>query len=141
MSKLAKFRALSWPEQRLFLQSALSLPLVSMALATLGIARLRRVFEGSWRADGPIPCALDAAAIAALVSKAANNIPVRTNCLTQSLWLHALLMRRGKRSALRIGVRRMAERFEAHAWVECEGMVMNDTPKARDRYAAFDRSL
>ncbi|MEB3826593.1 lasso peptide biosynthesis B2 protein [Phormidium sp. CCY1219] len=63
------------------------------------------------------------------------------NCLKKSLVLWGLLRRQGIDSELRIGVRREEGKFEAHAWVECEGFVLNDSGNVRDRFATFDRPI
>ncbi len=63
------------------------------------------------------------------------------NCLKKSLVLWGLLRYQGIESELRIGVRRETVKFEAHAWVECEGFVLNDTPNVRDRFAMFERAI
>jgi len=40
-----------------------------------------------------------------------------------------------------IGVRKATGRFEAHAWVELRGVVLNDSADVRERFAAFDRAI
>jgi hypothetical protein len=45
----------------------------------------------------------------------------RMQCLRQALTLRALLGEHGIPTELRLGVRREAERFLAHAWLEYEG--------------------
>lgn len=51
------------------------------------------------------------------------------DCLPRSLTLYLLLRRRGVPATLRIGVKRYP--FGAHAWVECLGEVLDDTPTPR----------
>ena len=64
-----------------------------------------------------------------------------TNCLKQSLVLWILLRSQGILSELRIGVQRESAKFTAHAWVEYQGIVLNDTDDVHQRYQAFDRSF
>ena len=64
-----------------------------------------------------------------------------TNCLKQSLVLWILLRSQGILSELRIGVQRESDKFTAHAWVEYQGIVLNDTDDVHQRYQAFDRSF
>jgi hypothetical protein len=48
-----------------------------------------------------------------------------TTCLGRALVVHTMLRRHGHAAILRIGVRRDgAASFEAHAWVECNGVVV-----------------
>jgi Transglutaminase-like superfamily len=61
------------------------------------------------------------------------------NCLKQSLVLWFLLRDRGIMSELRIGVQRESDKFSAHAWVEHQGIVLNDTDDVHQRFHAFDR--
>ncbi len=62
-------------------------------------------------------------------------------CLQKSLVLWGLLRHQGIDSELRIGVRREASNFEAHAWVESEGFVLNDTQDVGERFAMFERPI
>jgi hypothetical protein len=64
-----------------------------------------------------------------------------TNCLKQSLVLWILLRNQGIISELRIGVQRESNKFSAHAWVEYQGIVLNDTDDVHQRFQAFDRSF
>lgn len=64
-----------------------------------------------------------------------------TNCLKQSLVLWILLRSQGILGVLRIGVRKEADTFSAHAWVEYQGIVLNDTEDVHQRFQAFDRSF
>jgi Transglutaminase-like superfamily len=48
-----------------------------------------------------------------------------------------LLGRQGIASSVRIGTRKREEKFEAHAWVECDGVALNEPEHAHKHYAAF----
>jgi hypothetical protein len=61
--------------------------------------------------------------VTSAVARAARVVP-RATCLTQSLTASVLLGRHGYPTTLRLGVAREAGRFDAHAWVECEGRVV-----------------
>lgn len=68
------------------------------------------------------------------VRAASRRIPAAT-CLTQSLALHYLLTRAGRRSEIRIGVAKDAEAgFLAHAWVEYDGQPLLSGPEEVARY-------
>ena len=81
-----------------------------------------------------------AQAIARFEQSAARHLFLRTNCLEQSLVVCWLLHRRGIPAALRIGARKQEGRFEAHAWVELNGIVLNRDQGQHLHFAAFDRS-
>jgi hypothetical protein len=63
------------------------------------------------------------------------------NCLNFSLALWWLLARQGIASDLRVGVRKEGEKFEAHAWVECGGVPLNEPELNHQQFAAFDSAL
>ena len=66
---------------------------------------------------------------------------LRVKCLTRSLALARVLASRGVASELRIGVMKDAGMLNAHAWVEWNGVILNDRPHCIAQYAAFDRAL
>lgn len=64
------------------------------------------------------------------------------SCLERSLALWCLLRRNGIEAELRIGAQANGREFAAHAWVEWDGIVLNDSPDVRKRYSTFgSRSL
>jgi len=69
---------------------------------------------------------------------AARHLPVRTNCLDRSLTLWWLLRRRGVASELRIGGRKENGQFEAHAWVELHGAVLDDRSDEGNDFVPFE---
>ena len=66
---------------------------------------------------------------------------VHPSCLAKSLTLWWLLGRQGIPSQLRIGIRKDAEKFEAHAWVDCDGTALNEPDEHHQHYVAFDAAL
>jgi transglutaminase superfamily protein len=65
--------------------------------------------------------------------------PGRALCLEQSLVLYYLLRRRGVQAEYCQGV--IPAPFEAHAWVEYQGTVLNDIDEHARRYARLPRQL
>jgi ribosome-associated translation inhibitor RaiA len=61
--------------------------------------------------------------------------------LAKSLTLWWLLGRQGIASHLRIGIRKEKDKFEAHAWVERDGVALNEPDEHHHHYAAFDSAL
>ena len=66
---------------------------------------------------------------------------VHPSCLVKSLTLWWLLGRQGIGSELRVGVRKEGRNLEAHAWVEREGIALNEPEERHHHYAAFDAAL
>jgi len=74
--------------------------------------------------DGTAEALLIPARIARAVEVASHLVP-RSTCLTKALAAHVLLRRVGHEGVLHIGVARdEAGKFEAHAWLECQGKVI-----------------
>jgi hypothetical protein len=137
---------LSWAERWLLAQALVLLPLTAVALWAVGFRRWQIVL--AWLAPTCDSAGRDEAdllregrATARLVDAAARRGMCRASCLPRSLTLWWLLRRRGMDSHLHIGVRKETGRFEAHAWVEWRGAVLNDGADVRDRFAAFDRPV
>jgi hypothetical protein len=56
-----------------------------------------------------------------------------------TLWW--MLRRDGVDGELHIGARKQGEKFEAHAWVELDGQVLNDGVEVHQHYARFDAPI
>jgi histidinol dehydrogenase len=69
------------------------------------------------------------------VDRAGRYVPGGT-CLSKSLALAWMLRGRGIAAAVRIGVK-SAGRFEAHAWVECDGVAIPDPSGVEARFTAI----
>jgi hypothetical protein len=79
-----------------------------------------------------------ACVIARMESAAARNLFFHASCLEQSMVLWWLLRNRSLPVELRVGARKHGERFEAHAWVEFEGTVLNDAGEEHVHFVPFD---
>ncbi len=144
-SKWARFRKLSWHERWLLTQALVLLPLTFLGLRVFGFNAVYS-FLSRWtnrRGDAQTGQAAwpTARSTAAMVSIAARYGIKRANCLPQSLTLWWLLRRQGIAGELRVGVRKEVDSFEAHAWVEYNGLPVNDRPDVHQRYAAFDGAI
>ena len=52
--------------------------------------------------------------------------------------LDRMLRQRGVESDLRIGVRLIEGRLEAHAWIEVDGQPLNESAAVTDQFAPFE---
>ena len=59
------------------------------------------------------------------VAVAYDVLPFPATCLRQSLVLYGMLERRGVPSRLCLGVARTGSAFDAHAWIECDGVTLD----------------
>ena len=144
--KALKFWRASWQERRLLLEALVLLPVTAVALRVVGFRRwqtflLRRAPQTGHRQNNAEQT-LDLARLAVTsVTRASRFSPWRASCLQQSLTLGWLLRRRGIDSQLRIGVRKEDGRFEAHAWVEHQGVVLYDPGLNSERFVPFERAI
>lgn len=87
----------------------------------------------------PSPVLPDSArAIIRMEAATARHLFFRVNCLEESLVLWWMLRRHGIAADLRIGANKQAGRFEAHAWVEHCGAVLNDPDGEHRKFVPFD---
>lgn len=143
--KYLSFWGLDGNSRWLLLQAFLLLPLIAISLKYWGLKRTQAALARLLPpAKIPIENSLRHSKIIktiGMVRLATSYYQPWANCLKKSLMLWGLLAHQGIESELRIGVRRETIKFEAHAWVECEGFVLNDTPDVRDRYAMFESPI
>jgi hypothetical protein len=59
-------------------------------------------------------------------------------CLVRSLTLWTMLLRRGVRTDLRVGFRKRDDSVEGHAWLEYDGVPINESPSVVATYSVSD---
>jgi transglutaminase superfamily protein len=140
-----KFPLLSGFEQSIALEAMVGLAATWMGLRIAGFQRwktmMARLRRKEMRTVGTAAPLDSVARIAQMELAVASHLPFRTNCLEQSLVLLWLLRRRGIPAELRIGARKESNRFQAHAWVEFDGTVLNDAGAEHLHFVPFDRPV
>jgi hypothetical protein len=123
------------------------LPLTKVGLRTMGFQRWKQLiehFSSSARGMGILEPAYQLE-MAVRITRAAHSAERHglgtPNCLERSLTLWWLLRREAIEGELQIGARKIESRFEAHAWVELRGLVLNDSPDVCKHYARFDAPI
>jgi Transglutaminase-like superfamily len=143
--KLRRFSALDPAAQSLFLRAMFLLPSVSLSLHWRGFLRtqgsLQRLLSMANTERGSPLLPERAALTAHLVNSADRHGWIHSSCLAKSLTLWWLLESQGIESRLRIGIRKENQMFEAHAWVERDGLALNEPEEHHRHYAAFDTSF
>jgi hypothetical protein len=127
---------LSKADRHCLLAAIALLPLVALSLRCRGLLATQRSVAQTGRArrlhgDRALE---QARRIARMTDIAARHTAPWASCLTRSVTLVAMLHRSGIAGELRIGARRLEGRFEAHAWVEVAGTVVNDAVDVTNRY-------
>jgi hypothetical protein len=131
MSFPGSLKGLSVQDWGVALASATLMPLASLLLRRVGVARTRQALAGlpfaasSHRTQGGTRVR-EAQGIARIVHAVARRLVGRPKCLTRSIVLEAILKNRGIECDLKLGTRADAARFSAHAWVEHQGMALAD---------------
>ena len=145
MSSFRKLRRLSANERRLLAQALVLLPLTFCGVYALGVSRWQRFlmrlasFGTTSNRSSNRTSALrshlisedaraseQAKAIARAVKIAAERGLFHANCLQETLVLWCLLRRNHIESEIRFGARKHEGRVQAHAWVELNGVALNE---------------
>jgi hypothetical protein len=143
MHKWRRFAELSPRERRTLLQAGVLLPLVAAGRHTMSLRRLQAwlgralPLGGKFTRDTAMEV-IEARRVARLVQIAANYGVFHPNCLERSLVLWTLLRHRGINGDLRLGMRTQDEHFVAHAWVECNRVVLNDRDDIGDQFVIVE---
>lgn len=133
---------LTWQERWLLLQAFAVLPLIAIGLHLMNFQKLRSLLLRF----SPVPVSVCgdsalqlATSISRLVQAAASRMPFTISCLVRSTTLWWFLRRQGIPSDMRIGINQQQEGFHAHAWVEINGVVLNDRADIHEQYSAFEQ--
>ena len=139
-ARMRKARGLSGREWWVLVYSSLLIPTVWVSLRMFGLPRTLHWAQAPRSSGQTIESlALLPASLGRLVNVAARYGPIRAACLVRSLVLIRILSGRGVAGTLQIGVRKgRSSQLDAHAWVECDGVPVNDHPNVASDFAVFD---
>ena len=115
------------------LRAAVLIPLCALAIRTIALPRLLRMITAR-AARRPAPGRHRSAISVRAIDRASAH-GTGGACLTRSVALMYLLARRGRVTTLKIGARRITGGLAAHAWVEADGIPLNDPADVRAAYA------
>ena len=143
LSKVESLRALSWASRGLLVEAAVAIPAMHLLVRVFGVGPLHDALVRVTSAR--VPAQGDAGGgaservgeVARVVAMAARHAPGDHTCLHRSMALWWMLRRRGFDGRLMMGVRKGDAAFEAHAWVNHAGVVLNDDPAVADRYESL----
>jgi hypothetical protein len=123
LCRLAAYRRLPAEERRIVPWAVLLVAAARLAAPRLGVPRTRRA-----AARLAPRSSLPSRRLACLVAASARALPGPSACLSRSIALEALLRGAGHAAELRIGVARRPDRcgLDAHAWVEVEGVALDE---------------
>lgn len=143
--KYSLFTSLSSEERQILIQAFFMLPIVRLSrrrfLRSLQKVHCSTTLSSTVKTVPDVNTLITARQAARMVSIAANYAPHRSSCLDRSFLLWALLRKRGIDSELLLGARKDQGSFKAHAWVEINGEVLNDTNDVREKFSLFPGSF
>jgi hypothetical protein len=138
-----RYRALDSDARKMFRRAAVLLPLIGASLRLRGYKRTQVWLEA--RCVRRSPALPQTAGNKDIVEKTCRMVRAAVrygmpgaSCLEASLTLWYLLRLQGISATVRIGVRKHANLFEAHAWVEHEGAALNQSEEVHRHFAPFD---
>ena len=147
MKTWTKLKNLTLVEAKLLLQALLLLPAFHLGLKWFGYYRINRFIDNRFPVEqtGNKTNKEDALRISEIttrmVSAASRYGLYHATCLRKSIVLVYLLRKQGIESEVCIGTRRNGGTFEAHAWVEYEGTVINDRADIRENYTLLEDQM
>lgn len=131
---------------RLAIVEALTLPIgISLGFWVLGVPRTQAVLR--WRAlGGKTKTRVVDRELDIRDARRAQRIVRRTsgiggNCLVRSMTLWTILLRRGISTDLRIGFRKRDGRMEGHAWIEHDGVPINEDINNTRTYVPYEQPV
>ena len=143
--KAETWHSFSKSDRALLINAVFLLPIVATSLKTVGLRRTQ-----SWLARHPLATTppsteqmrANVRRTAQMVAAACRWYPFRSDCLPRTIILWSLLRRRGINADVRIGVRCDTQgEFQAHAWLEWNGEVINDAGDVATQYLPFNRPV
>jgi hypothetical protein len=142
-TQYGKFRDLSLSDKRMLIYASALMPVFWVRLKLQGFARVSDAVSGKPGKDQTkLSYTLEEMrSVGRLVNAAAAHTLGKNNCLIRSLVLQHLLSRRGIESTLRIGVRTQNGVLEAHAWIEKDGMPLNDRDDISESFEVFEEPI
>ncbi len=140
-SMLGKWRRLSRDERRTFMLALVMVPAMHVIVRVIGFNQLQQRIANTappaGHASGDTARSLRTCVVS--INRVKRFSILRGNCLSQSFALIWLLRRRGIDPTLRLGARLTESKFDAHAWVEYDGRVLNDTQDVHTRFTPLVR--
>ena len=121
--KLAKFVKLDGLDRRLLVRAVFSLAMARLRLALTPFQKLATRLASEQGGSEPDPELVNRVGLA--VSRAAANVPWRSDCFPQTIAARSMLKRYGYASTVHLGVDRVgADELLGHAWLTCGDTVL-----------------
>lgn len=136
--KLNSFFSLSFLEKFLLIQAIFLLPLIHLSLKLKGVKYTEKILTDLASKTKIKNQDITLVFMTAKMVKIASKYQSWATCLRRSLVLWYLLKKQGFDSKLCIGVRKEKGDFEAHAWVEFQGIPLNENDHLKEMFVTFE---
>ena len=128
MSKYSKWRELPWQEKTLLVRFIFCMSWVSFSIRFFGYLQTRRflsrfISQTDLHQANEVELAR-AQRVAELIAIAGRHGLITATCLRQSVLLEYWLQRQHLAAEIKIGIRKADDLFDAHAWVELNGIAL-----------------
>lgn len=132
----ARWQRLSRQDRLQILRFSGLIPAAALSLRVFGYHRTLRILAWHLRPAQQTSIEEQRTGVQAL-RRASRYAPYRGNCLSQSLALWWVLRRARCRAEICFGAAMNEGTLMAHAWVESQGLVLNDSPDIGNQFARF----
>ena len=141
MGRLLKFWSLPGREKYCFCEASILLLLSNLSIKTIPFGQIYRFLHANW--NTPTRVVMDSAEDVQLVmlslSRAANLLPPKSQCLSRSIAAFVMLRRRGIRAVIFVGVKSLEDSsLLAHAWIHT-GQEVTDESSENSTFTALVR--
>ena len=138
-NKFSKFSRLTLSEKCAFITYLIIFPLFLLVYRTIGYNKARKF------TDYLVKPTKDSLKITGkellnhskIINTSLGNCIIKSTCLEKSLFTYLVLGLKGFNSDLKIGINNDENKFQAHAWVEKEQIVLNDQQDSVENFSAF----
>jgi Transglutaminase-like superfamily len=140
---LQRYKALPPEARSLFRRAVVLLLLIRTMLRLAGYKRTQRWLQDRLGSRStPNPRTTGSSSLLEMTSRmvraAEYYSPGHATCLEESLALWYLLQKQNISAVVRIGVRKESNHLEAHAWVEQNGIALNQHGEQHRHYTPFE---
>lgn len=138
MRHIKRFFEFSNSDRWTLVSFGLRVPIYKLGLSLLGYHRFQKHFIKLPLTAQPEQFLTYAKHQGLLINMAVSGVAGGENCLLRSVMLTRRLGKLGYRPEIKFGIDRNNSRFQAHSWVEVDGIVLNDRDSVAENHVIFE---
>ena len=139
MGRLLKFWSLPAREKYCFCEASILLALSNLSIKTIPFRQIYHFLRTNWNTPTKVTLgsAENVKLVAVSLARAANLLPWKSQCLSQSIAAFVMLRRRGIPAVMFVGVKSLEDSsLHAHAWVHT-GHAVTDEKSENSTFTAL----